>query len=137
MNTKQLIKVHIERGGDGSFGAYIEENKLPYGIIGEGNTVAAAIEDFNTGYEDMREYYAEEGKEFTEATFEFVYDVPSFLQYYVRFFSLAGLAHITGVNQGQLSHYLNGHRRPSDRTAKKIQDALNRFGEDISHVSLV
>lgn len=130
------ITVLIERGNDGTYGAYTLAD-MPYGVIGDGKTVADAIADFIGGYEDMKKYYSEEGKKFTEFEFEFKYDVPSFLQYYANAFSLAGLSHITGINQGQLSHYLTGHRNPSDRTIQKIQDRMHAFANELSNVHLV
>ena len=68
-----------------------------------------------------QEVYAEEGSKFPDVEFDFIYDMASFLNYYAYAFSLAGLARITGVNQGQLSHYVTGRRRPSKSTVEKIE----------------
>jgi hypothetical protein len=129
------IKVVIERGADGGFSAYIADNTLPFGIIGEGKTAKETREDFIGGYEDMREYYVETGKSFPEVEFDFQFDMPSFLQYYAYAFTLAGMERITGVSQGQLSHYINGTRRPSERTVRKIEDRIHAFGAEISTVN--
>lgn len=131
------IRVFIERSKDGrKYGAYMpDDNKLPFGMIGEGDTVQAAIEDFRTSFEEMRAFLREEGKAFDkEVELVFSYDVASFLEYYKGKLSLAGLQAITGVAQGQLSHYLTGQRTPSKRTAEKIQKALNQFGEELSKI---
>ena len=55
------------------------------------------------------------------AEFEFNYDVASFLSITHRL-TLAGLSRITGVSQGQLSHYVTGHRKPSARTVEKYSN---------------
>lgn len=130
-------KVKIERGEDGTYGAYIEENKLPYGLIGEGNTAIEAKNDFLESYGEMKAYYEKTGKEFVESEFEFAYDIPSFLSYYSKMLTLAGLERITGVNQGQLSHYVTGHRKPSRRTVKKIEQGLKDFADDLKQVEFV
>ena len=41
------VKALIERGKGGAYGVYIDlkENRLNYGIIGDGNTVNEAIKD--------------------------------------------------------------------------------------------
>ena len=52
--------VIIERGKDGTFSAYIENNQLPFGIIGDGNTVEETIDDFMNSKEEMKAYYTEE-----------------------------------------------------------------------------
>ena len=74
------VKAFIERVADGTYSVYIdlEDDTLNYGIIGEGDTVEEAIEDFKLSYTDMKALYKEEGKEFQETTFEFLYDLPSF-----------------------------------------------------------
>ena len=71
---KQVTAI-IEKSTDGLFSVYIENNPLRYGVIGEGKTVAEALEDFKGGYEDMRDYYKSEGKDFEEAEFSFKYDI--------------------------------------------------------------
>lgn len=133
------VQVIIERGADGTFAAFIGgENQLPFGIIGEGETVQETKADFLGGFEDMRDYYKQEGKAFPEGVeFEFKYDLPSFLQYYAYAFTLAGLERITGVNQRQLSHYINGVRKPSPATVHKIERKIHDFAAEIGAVSFV
>ncbi|NDV65894.1 type II toxin-antitoxin system HicB family antitoxin [Bacteroides sp. 224] len=133
---KKVI-VNIERGNDGTYGAYIDENPLSYGLLGDGKTVDEAIEDFYNSYKEMKDYYLDENKEFEEAEFEFKYDVASFLAYYSNKLSLAGLQRITGINQGQLSHYITGRSKPSKKTAEKIEESLHKFAEEIRQVHFV
>lgn len=101
MNT---VRVFIERGKDGTYGAYMpDDNNLSYGVIGDGATAAKAIADFKAGYEDMKSFFKEEGKPFEEVEFAFSYDLPSFLVYYADLISYKGLAKLTGVSAAQLS----------------------------------
>lgn len=135
----ETIKAFIERGKDGTYGVYVDlENKtLNYGIFGEGVTAKEAVEDFKLSYEEMKTFHTQEGKKFVEANFEYVYDTASFLAYYSNVLSLAGLQRITGVNQGQLSHYVTGHRKPSPKTVEKIEKSLHAFANEISQVHFV
>lgn len=129
------VNVFIELGNDGTYGAYTGgKNPLPFGVIGEGSTVAEAKQDFL----DVVEAYKADGEKVPDdVEFVFSYDVPSFLSYYSKRLSLAGLEHITGVAQGQLSHYVTGRRKPSKKTVEKIQSGLNTFGQELSHLHLV
>ena len=130
------VRVFIERASDGDYSAYMpDEDNLSYGIIGTGHTIDETLKDFNAAYEGMKAYYASEDKPFEEVEFEFSYDIPSFLSYYSDKLSLAGLERITGVAQGQLSHYVTGRRQPSKKTVEKIQKALRNFGNELSHVN--
>jgi hypothetical protein len=133
------VKAFIERGNDGSYGVYIDlkDNRLNYGIIGDGKTANEAIEDFHHSYKEMKELYASENKYFEEAEFEFKYDTASFLSYYSNVLSLAGLGRLTGIAQGQLSHYVTGRRKPSPKTVRKIEKSLHDFAAEIAQVELM
>ncbi len=134
MNKPKKINVLIERGVDGTYSAFISDNDCEFGCIGEGNYVEESKNDFLLAVDEMKEAYAENNDQFPEVEFEFSYDMASFLNYYAYAFSLAGLARITGVNQGQLSHYVTGHRKPSKATIEKIERSLHDFANEISEV---
>lgn len=119
---------------DGNYSIYMDADDMSYLVTATGKTIDEAINTFNGGYNDMKRYYAEEGKPFEEAEFEFKYDMASFLSYYTQAFSLAGLSRITGINKGQLSHYATGHRKPSRSTIEKIQNSVHAFAEELSRV---
>lgn len=131
------VKAIIERANDGNYSVYMDDDNLSYLITGTGVTAEQAIESFKENYEDMKRYYAEKGKEFEEVEFDYQYDMASFLSYYSKAFSLAGLSRITGINQGQLSHYVTGHRVPSARTKEKIQQSIKAFAMDLSQVNFI
>lgn len=131
------VNAVIERAGDGTYSIYSDADDLSYLITGTGETVEEAKKYFEGGYQDMRRVYAEEGRPFTEVEMVYKYDVPSFLTYYSKAFSLAGLSRITGINQKQLSHYVSGYRNPSAATKEKISKAIHAFAEDLCSVSFV
>ena len=133
------VRAFIERGNDGTYGVYVDlnENRLNYGIIGDGNTVNEAIMDFYGSYEDMKKSFEKDNQYFQEAAFTFHYDTASFLNYYTNYFSLAGLSRLTGIHQGQLSHYINGTRNPSKQTIQKIDQSIHTFAKNLSQVQFV
>jgi len=135
----ETIKAYVERGDNGIYSVYVDldNNSLNYGIHGVGKSTKEAIEDFLKSYEDMKLFYKTKELYFVEAQFNFVYDTASFLVYYSKFLSLSGLQRIPGVNQGQLSHYVTGRRKPSPKTVKKIEESLHAFANEISQVRFV
>jgi len=135
----ESVKAFIERGNDGTYSVYVdlEDTTLNYGIHGNGNNAEEAINDFVSAYESMKEFYKKKGKYFAEAKFTYVYDVASFLAYYGNILSLAGMERLTGVNQGQLSHYVTGRRKPSKRTVEKIEKKLQAFGKELNQVQFI
>lgn len=131
------VKAIIERASDGTYSVYMDTDTMDYLVTGTGKTAEEAIKSFKDGYEDIKRYYAAEGKKFEEVSFVYQYDMASFLSYYSKAFSLAGLSHITGINQGQLSHYVTGRRRPSRKTVEKIQNAVHYFANDLVNVHFI
>ena len=131
--------VVISRGKDERYQANMDYYEhLNFGLFGEGDSVEDTIADFNVCVNDMKAMFTDEGTAFPEdLEFEFTYDIPSFLEYYSKKLSLAGLGRLTGINRKQLSHYLTGHRRPSPKTVKKIEKSLHAFGKEISQVNFV
>ena len=133
----EKTKAFIERGNDGTYGVYVdlENTTLNYGIHGNGKTAKEAVDDFETAYNEMRSFYKKIDKVFVETEFEYIYDVPSFLSYYSKIISLAGLERLTGINQGQLSHYVTGHRKPGKKTSEKIEKKLHEFADELKQIS--
>lgn len=128
------VKAIIERASDGVFSIYMDAQDMPYIVTGTGLSVAEARKTFEGGYDDAKRMFVSDGIPFEEVEFEYVYDMPSFLQYYAYAFSLAGLERITGVNQKQLGHYISGYRKPSRRTIEKIELRIKEFLKELSAV---
>lgn len=128
------VKAIIERASDGTYSVYMDADDMDYMVTGTGHTIQEAVECFKGGYNDTKRYYEEEGKKFEEAEFEYHFDMASFLQTYSKAFTLAGLSRITGVNPGQLSHYITGRRHPSEKTIHKIEESIHSFAEELSSV---
>ena len=134
----KTVRVFIERGKDGSFGAYMpDDNNLSYGVIGDGNSASEAIEDFKATYEAMKKNAEEQNRPFEEVSFAFSYDVPSFLVYYAGKITYTGLSKLTGISSSQLCQYAKGYRHPSPKTTAKIQAGLDAFAADLSQVQLI
>lgn len=131
------VNVIIERGSDGHYSAYMDDDTLDYSVIGTGATAREAENDFRVALQEMRNLYRDENRTFVEIEPMFVFDVASFLAYYSNLFTLAGLERLTGINRGQLSHYITGRRHPRPATVKKIETQIRRLGEELSHASFV
>ncbi len=131
------VKVIIERGTDGFYSAYMDEDRFDFGLNGQGDTVQEAKKDFLVAYQEMKEMKEEEGAEMPLLEYDFEYDVDSFLNYYAGILSKSGLERITGINQKQLWHYSSGKRKPSKNTVMKIQQGLHKFAEELQQVQFV
>lgn len=131
------VNAVIERAGDGTYSIYSDADDLDYLVTGTGHTVEEAKRCFEGGYSDIKKSYERHNEPFTEVEMVYQYDMASFLAYYTKAFTLAGLSRLTGISQGQLSHYVTGRRVPSAKTKEKMQKAIHDFATDLSSVRFV
>ena len=62
-----------------------------------------------------------QGKDFEEVKFTFYYaNTVTFLHALKDLFKLEGISKVTGINAAQLGHYIQGVKKPSASTEKKI-----------------
>ena len=72
----------------------------------------------------------------SEFEIEWKLDVPSFLEYYSHYMSLAGMQRITGINQKQLSNYLNHRAVPRQKQADRIINGIHKFAAELMNITL-
>ena len=71
-----------------------------------------------------------------EYEIEWKFDVPSFLEYYSNFMSLAGMEKMTGIHQKQLSNYLNHRAVPRKKQADRILTGIHKFAHELLSITL-
>ncbi len=127
----------IEKGKDGTFGVYAPTMECT--IIGEGNTVEAAISDFENSAREMIASYTDLGEalpdELVGLEFAYKYDVASVFDFF-DCINVTKFAKKVGINASQLRHYKQGNWYISAIQAKKIENALHDLGRDLLAVSL-
>jgi len=67
---------------------------------------------------------------------EWKFDVPSFLEYYSGYLSLAGMERMTGIHQKQLSNYLHHRAVPRQKQADRIIKGLHNFARELLSITL-
>ena len=129
------LTAFIEVGSDGLFAVCTDSNPICM-IAGFGDNVKEAMEDFHECHEEVKQLWAEEGKSFPDLEFSFRYDTVSFLKYYSKIISMAGLQRLTGIDRHQLSHYVTGKSKPSPKTIARIQEGITALGRELINVNL-
>lgn len=71
-----------------------------------------------------------------EFEIEWKLDVQSFLEYYHGFMSLAGMEKMTGINQKQLSNYLNRRAVPRRKQTDRMIEGIHRFASELMSITL-
>jgi len=131
------VDVIVEKGKDNLFSVNMDYYEFDFGLSGFGKTASEAISDFYLCWEEAKVMCVNDGKDIPELEFNIKYDVNSFLDFYAGILSKSGLEKVTGINQKQLWHYSSGRRKPKPETARKIQEGLHRFADDLKRVQFV
>ena len=108
-------------------------------IYAAGDSVQAVKEDAMRAIEGIKRNLPEDRwpKQIKgEFEIEWKFDVPSFLEYYGNYLSLAGLQRMTGINQKQLSNYLHHRAVPRQKQADRIINGLHNFAREILSITL-
>lgn len=131
----KILKIIIEKSSD-SFGAYAQDVN---GIYGAGDTLAEVKQSINDAIDNIKTFDEKDIPEILKEDIElvFVFETQSFLEYYDSIFTRAALSRLTGINEKQLGHYMQGLHKPRKDKAEKIEKALHNLGEELLSVALV
>ena len=129
------VKAIIEAGKKPAFDINMEYREdLPFGILGQGDTLEEAKVDFINSYNEMIDLFEEQGRTFPPIEFEYLFDTASFLRYISGTFTMSGLSKITGINRKQLGHYIQGVSKPRPQTAARIQRDVLAYLEELTKI---
>lgn len=133
---KKVIAI-IERGEDGTYG--IHAPQLENVIIGEGDTVAEAKEDFLNSYNEMAESYIDDGapvpEELRDIEFEYRYDISAFYDAH-PYLNVSKLAEHMNINASLMRQYRQG-QYISEEQVMKIQEGIRSVGRELAGTTLV
>lgn len=132
------MKVSIEKQSDGSYIAYNTDGEHCV-LIGTGDTVKEAKEDFFNSIKEVSEDYIERGQTVPEELQqepEFHFDISSLFEFYPMF-NVSALGRYLGINPGLMRQYKKGDTPISDAQLKKIEAGIHRLATELSSLSLV
>ena len=132
------MKINIEKQSDGTYIAYnITGDNVQ--LIGTGETVAEAKEDFVNSISEIKESIAaDEGampEELTE-NLEFNFDIGSLFEYY-KVINVTAFAKSIGLNGSLMRQYKRGDTYISDSQLSKIEAGIHKLGQELSSLRLV
>lgn len=132
------MKVSIEKQSDGSYIAYNTTGEKVQ-LIGTGNTVKEAKEDFFNSIDEVLQTYAEIGDDipaFLNEEVEFCFDISSLFEYY-SMLNASALGRYLGINDSLMRQYRKGDTPISDKQLEKIEAGIHRLGSELAALRLV
>ena len=132
------MKVSIEKQSDGSYIAYNTTGEMVQ-LIGTGDSVKEAKDDFFNSVEEVKESYISRGDavpaELTEAI-DFNFDISSLFEYY-SMFNVSALGRYLGINPGLMRQYKNGDAPISEVQLQKIEAGIHRLANELASLTLI
>lgn len=133
---KKVIAI-IEKGEDGTYGIYSPE--LENFILGSGDNVIEAKEDFENSYSEMVESYIDEGhpvpEELKDIEFEYRYDLSAFYNAH-PYLNVSKLAEHLHVNASLMRQYRRG-QYISEEQVMRIQEGIRSVGRELAKTVLI
>ena len=133
-----IMKVSIEKQSDGTYIAYNTDGEHCT-LIGTGDTVKEAKEDFFNSIDEVRSDYVERGDDVPaelSTEVEFRFDITSLFEYY-SMFNVSALARYLGINDSLMRQYRSGAAQISDKQLEKIEAGIHRLGSELAALRLV
>lgn len=131
----KIINATIERNTNGFYAIVGKETVAGCYFTGYGNSVSEAKEDFLIGIRESLETAAEMGKDvdITPEDIKVVYryDLPSFFNDF-DWINVSAFAKLAGVNESKMRAYKSGVATASEKTMKKISDAVQTIAATLS-----
>lgn len=130
--------VSIEKDTDGTYIAY-NINGDGFALIGRGDTVAEAKNDFANSMKEVAE--SERGRngavpEILMEIPEYKFSLSSLFEYY-SVLNVSAFARFIGINDALMRQYKKGDTYISEKQLRKIEDGIHRLGEEFSGLRLV
>lgn len=132
------MKVKIEKQSDGSYIAYNVGDKQ-VSLIGTGETVTSAKEDFFNSVEEAIETYTEMELNVPECLLtevQFKFDLSSLFEYY-DVLNVSAFARYVGINPTLMRQYKQGKTYISETQLQKIEDSIHAIGKQFTELQLV
>lgn len=132
------MKVSIDKQSDGTYIAYNTDGEKVQ-LIGTGDSVKEAKDDFFNSIEEVKSDYVERGDSVpAELTSEvdFHFDISSLFEYY-SVFNVSALGRYIGINPGLMRQYKKGDTPISDAQLEKIESGIHRLANELAALSLV
>lgn len=132
------MKASIEKQSDGSYIAYTISGEAVT-VIGTGDTVKEAKEDFFNTIEELRQSYIDTDETvpaFLNDDLEFHFDISSLFEYF-SMINVSALGRYLGINPGLMRQYKKGDTYISDAQLEKIEEGIHRLGLELTALKLV
>lgn len=132
------MEVRIEKQNDGTYIAYNTGDEK-FVIIGTGETVSEAKEDFFNSIEESMEVYEGSGLPIPDELKSnpvFHFDLSSLFEYF-NMINVSAFARAIGINAALMRQYRKGDTYISDAQLSKIENGIHSLGNELSALKLV
>lgn len=132
------MKTKIEKQQDGTYIAY-NIGSDDFAVIGSGDTVIEAKEDFYNSIAEIKETFADRNEvipAYLCEDIEFYFDLSSLFEYY-SVINVSAFARYIGINGALMRQYKKGDTYISEAQLRKIEEGIHKIGNEFTKLRLV
>ncbi len=130
------IIAKVERGpGEKNFSCYMHVDSVKAGVLGQGSTARAAMEDMLCGWEEAKADMKQDGIKVPDVEITFSFDIGSLFSYY-DFINVAGVSREIGINPSVMRQYAIGKRKPSADRKAAIVGGIRKLAHKMETVNV-
>ena len=130
------VDITINRAADGTYSAYCNDHPALFGM-------GSTPEEAKAGLEETLRLTKEDGDaayirpDWLDDDYEFIvhWDVRTMLEYYSGIITPTALGKLAGIHPKQIWSNMHGLTKPSQAQLSKIEHALHRLGNELTHTS--
>ena len=130
------VKVLISVAPDGFYNAYCEDCPA---LFGGGDTPADAMEELRETIRQDKELGNKAAfyPDWFDEEYEFIvrWDIEDLMAYYAGIITPSALGRLSGIHPKQIWSYMHGKTKPRKAQLQKIETALHRLGQELTHLS--
>lgn len=138
INCMKKIKLIIEKNDDMLWGRMEGKGWMPTPFGGTVEEVKESLKEL------VSDYVKHEGKndrtwnsiDWKKVSFDLKYDLAAFFEQF-NYLNLSVISVKIGINRTLLNQYKTGLKYPSERQARKIEDAIHSLAKELQKVKLV
>ena len=121
------VSITTSMGKDGFYTVYCSDHPS---IMGGGKTLPDAIDELR---ETLRLIKAD-GKDVAHLYVH--WNIKDLMEYYAGIFTPTALGRLSGIHPKQVWSYMSGRSKPRRAQLERIEGALRRLGQELTHMSL-
>ncbi len=121
--------------GEKNYSCYMHVDSIKAGVLGQGGSARAAMEDMLSGWNELKADMEEDGKKIPDVEISYAFDIGALFSY-CDYMNVSGVSREMGINPSVMRQYIIGVRKPSAGRKTEIINKIRSLAHKMETVSI-